>query len=323
MIKWGIIAPGTIAHAFAKEVSNTEKGKLVAVYGGNKEKAKEFAKEYNLQKYYSNIDDFLNDKEIDAVYIATPHNYHMEYAIKCIQSKKHILCEKPFSYNKKTSEKVLNLAKENNVFIMEALWTLFLPAINKAKRWIDEGKIGKVKMITANFGFESEVDINSRLYNPNLAGGALLDVGIYPILLSNFIMNDTPEQINATAVMTNTKVDETDVISLKYKDNALASLTCSIASDTDNTAVIYGEKGKIVIPKFWMTKNAYLYTKDEELSYEDDYDGVGYKYEIIEANKCILNNQLESDIASHKFTIELATIMDEIREKIGLVYPFE
>ena len=247
----------------------------------------------------------------------------MEYAIKCIKAKKHILCEKPFSYNKKTSEKVLSLAKENNVFIMEALWTLFLPAVNKAKSWIDEGKIGKVKMITANFGFESEVDVNSRLYNPNLAGGALLDVGIYPILLSNFIMNDIPKEINATAVMTSTNVDESDVISLKYKNNSLASLTCSIASDTDNTAVIYGEKGKIVIPKFWMSKNAYLYTKNEELSFQDSYEGAGYMYEIMEANECILNEKLESSIASHKFTLDLANIMDDIREKIGLVYPFE
>ena len=228
-----------------------------------------------------------------------------------------------YSYNKKTSEKVLSLAKENNVFIMEALWTLFLPAVNKAKSWIDEGKIGKVKMITANFGFESEVDVNSRLYNPNLAGGALLDVGIYPILLSNFIMNDIPKEINATAVMTSTNVDESDVISLKYKNNALASLTCSIASDTDNTAVIYGEKGKIVIPKFWMSKNAYLYTKNEELSFQDSYEGAGYMYEIMEANECILNEKLESSIASHKFTLDLANIMDDIREKIGLVYPFE
>lgn len=323
MIKWGIIGPGTIANAFAKEVSKTEKGKLVAVYGRNEEKSKKFAKEYNLEKSYSNIDEFLNDKEIDAVYIATPHNYHMDFAIKCIKAKKHVLCEKPFSYNKKTSEEVLKLAKENNVFIMEALWTLFLPAINKAKTWVKENKIGKVKLITANFGFKSEEDVNSRLYNANLAGGALLDVGIYPILFSNFIMNDIPKEIKATATMTRTGVDETDVIDLKYKDGALASVTCSIAAETDNTAVIYGEKGKIVIPTFWMAKEAYLYSYENEEKFEDKYNEAGYKYEIIEANNCIVNNALESDIASHDVTLYLARIMDEIREQIGLVYPFE
>lgn len=323
MVKWGIIGPGAIANAFAKEVKNSQGGKVIAVFGRNEERAKNFSEKYNIEKYYSDVNKFLSDDNIDAVYIATPHNYHMEYAIKCIKAKKHILCEKPFSYNYKTSKEVLDLAKENNVFIMEALWTLFLSAINKAKTWIKENKIGKVKLITANFGFKSEEDVNSRLYNADLAGGALLDVGIYPILFSNFIMNDIPKEIKATAVMTRTGVDETDVINLKYKDGALASLTCSIAAETDNTAVIYGEKGKIVIPTFWMAKEAYLYSYESEEKFEDKYNEAGYKYEIIEANKCMVNNSLESDIVSHDVTLGLAKIMDEIREQIGLVYPFE
>ena len=323
MIKWGIIAPGSIANAFAKEVKNTKGGILEAVYGRDKNKAKEFAKKYNLEKYYSNIDEFLKDENIDAVYIATPHNYHMEYAKRCIEAKKHVLCEKPFSYNYKTSKEVLSFAKENNIFIMEALWTLFLPAVNQTKKWIEEDKIGKIKLITANFGFKSEEDINSRLYNPNLAGGALLDVGIYPILFSNFIVGSYPKEIKASAEFTNTKVDESDIINLKYENGALASLTCSISADTDNTAVIYGEKGKIVIPKFWSAKESYLYLSDKVEEYVDRYEDVGYKYEIEEANRCIKNKDLESNIASHNITLELAEIMDEIRKQIGLVYPFE
>lgn len=122
MIKWGIIAPGTIANAFAKEVKNTKDGILSAVYGRSEDKTKEFAKKHNIEKYYSNIDEFLIDDNIDAVYIATPHNYHMDFAKKCINAKKHVLCEKPFSYNFKTGKEVLELAKENNIFIMEALW---------------------------------------------------------------------------------------------------------------------------------------------------------------------------------------------------------
>lgn len=323
MIRWGIIAPGGIANAFAKEVVKTKDGILSAVYGRNKERTEDFAKEHNIEKYYTNIDKFLNDTNIDAVYIATPHNYHMDYAKKCVLAKKHILCEKPFSYNYKTGKEVLELAKENNVFIMEALWTLFLPAVNKAKLWIEEGKIGKVKLITANFGFKSEFNLNSRLYNPNLAGGALLDVGIYPILFSNYIVNSFPKEIKASAEFTKTNVDESDIINLKYEDGTLASLTCSIAVDTNNTAVIYGEKGKIVIPTFWMSKEAYLYTEDNTEKYIDEYEEAGYKYEIEEANNCIKNNALESNVASHNNTLELSKIMDEIRKQVGLVYPFE
>ncbi len=208
MIRWGIIAPGGIANAFAKEVIKTKDGVLSAVYGRNEDKTKE-------------------------------------------------------------------LAKENNVFIMEALWTLFLPAINQAKAWIEEGKIGKVKLITANFGFKSECNLNSRLYNPNLAGGALLDVGIYPILFSNYIANSYPKEIKASAEFTKTNVDESNIINLKYEDGALASLTCSIAVDTDNTAIIYGEKGKIVIQRFWAAKEAYLYTEDTTEKYIDEYEEAG------------------------------------------------
>ena len=323
MIRWGIIGPGAIANAFAREVNNTKNGVLSAVYGRNENKVNEFCKTYNVENYYTNIDEFLNSEKIDAIYIATPHSHHMEYAKKCIEAKKHVLCEKPFSYNYETSKEVLEMAKENNVFIMEALWTLFLPAINNAKTWIEEGRIGKIRLITANFGFISEEDINSRLYNPNLAGGALLDVGIYPILFSNYIMDNIPSEINATAKFTRTNVDETDVINLKYEEGALASLTCSICSDTDNTAVIYGEKGKIVIPTFWMAKEAFLHIEDKVEKYIDEYKEAGYKYEIEEANNCIINKELESNIASHKVTLELVKIMDEIRGKIGLRYPFE
>lgn len=324
MIKLGIIAPGTIANAFAKEIDNSKNGKVVAVYGRNQERTKSFSEKYNIQKYYTDIDKFLNDDNIEAVYIATPHNYHVEYAKKCIEAKKHILCEKPFSYNYESSKEIIELAKEKNVFIMEALWTLFLPAVKKAKYWLEEGKIGKVKMITANFGFKSEEDLNSRLYNPELAGGALLDVGIYTILIANYITNDLPVAINASAVMTKTNVDETSMISLKYSNGEVASLTCSIACDTDNSAVIYGEKGKILLPAFSGAKEAYLYNNEGLVEeFLDSYNGEGYKYEIEEANNCILSGKLESERASYKTTLELAKIMDEVRKQINLVYPFE
>lgn len=323
MIKWGIIAPGGIANAFAKEVIRTKDGILSAVYGRNEDKTKEFAKSHNIEKYYTNIEEFLSDDNIDAVYIATPHSYHMDYAKKCVLAKKHVLCEKPFSYNYKTGKEIIDIARENNVFIMEALWTLFLPAVNKAKEWIEEGKIGKIKLITANFGIKSEFNAKHRLYNPDLAGGALLDLGIYPILFSNYIANSYPIEIKSNAEFTKTNVDESDIINLKYKDGILSSLNCSLTAKLNNEAVIYGENGKIVIPRFWASKEAYLYTEENTEKYIDEYEEAGYKHEIEEANNCIMNKALESNVASHKKTLELAKIMDEIRKQIGLVYPFE
>lgn len=324
MIKWGIIGYGNIAAAFAEEIGETENGELIAVYGRNKERLAKFSEKFEIDNIYDNIKKFLNNEEIDAVYIATPHSTHMEYAELCIKNKKHVLCEKPFSYNRESGQRILELAKENNVFIMEALWTLFLPAIKKAKEWVLDGKIGKVNLITANFGFKNECkNLSSRLYNPDLAGGALLDVGIYDILIANFIMGKRPESISAKAVMTETKVDETCVMNFKYEEGTLASLTCSISSATDNTAVIYGEKGKITIPYFWSAKEAFLESESGNESFKDDYKKAGYKYEIIEAGECIKNKMLTSREASHELTLELSEIMDEIREQIGLKYPFE
>ncbi|MDY4252836.1 Gfo/Idh/MocA family oxidoreductase, partial [Clostridium sp.] len=181
----------------------------------------------------------------------------------------------------------------------------------------------KVKLITASFGIKSEFNAKHRLYNPDLAGGALLDLGIYPILFSNYIANSYPIEIKSNAEFTKTNVDESNIINLKYKDGILASLNCSLTTKLNNETVIYGENGKIVIPRFWASKEAYLYIEENPEKYIDEYEEAGYKYEIEEANSCIKNNTLESNVASHNNTLELAKIMDEIRRQIGLVYPFE
>lgn len=322
MIRWGIIGPGTIANAFAQEVNKTVSGKLVSVYGRNKEKVKIFAEKYSIN-YYNDIDIFLKDNNMDAVYIATPHSHHTIFADKCIMAGKHVLCEKPFSYNYRTAENTIKMAEEKNIFIMEALWTLFLPAIKKSREWIEQNKIGNIKLITANFGFASKFNIESRLFNPNLAGGALLDAGVYPIYFSNFILGENPISIKSNSKMTSTDVDETDVINFKYKSGAQASLICSIGIKCDNTAVIYGEKGKIIIPMFWRAKEAHLYTDECNESFFDNDKDNGYKYEIQEANECILNDMIESNIATHEGTLNIAKILDEIRKQNNVVYPFE
>ncbi|MDO5516566.1 MAG: Gfo/Idh/MocA family oxidoreductase [Clostridium sp.] len=323
MIRWGIIGPGKIAGKFAKEVNIEGESRLVSVYGRNEERAEKFAKENKAEKYYTDIDEFLNDEKIDAVYIATPHNNHIEFAVKSIKAGKHVLCEKPFSYNYKTSREVFELAEKNDVFIMEALKSLFMPALNKAKEWIDEGKIGRVKLITASFGSKNNEEESPRLYELKSAGGALLDVGIYTIMLSNYMMNSAPEVISATAEMTSKNVDETDSISLKYSNGAIASLTCSIACNSGKDAVIYGENGKIVIPSFSKAKEVYLCCDDGEEKYTDTYEGYGMMYEIHEVNECIMNKKLQSETASHKMTLDIAEVMDEVRKQIEMVYPFE
>lgn len=323
MIKWGIIGPGNIARKFIKEVNIEGESSIVSVYGRNEVRAEKFAKENSVERYYCDLEKFLNDEEVDAVYIATPHNTHMEFAKSCINHNKHVLCEKPFSYNAGTSREVFELAEKSDVFVMEALKPLFMPAVKKAKEWVDQGRIGKVKMITANFGSRNYEEESPRLYSRQSAGGALLDVGIYPIMFANYMMSAVPESIKATAEMTSTGVDETDVISLKYANGQLASLTCSIICSNGKDAVIYGERGKIVVPSFSKAKEVYLYSDDGEEKYTDSYEGYGMKYEIHEANKCIIEKKLQSKTATHKMTLDTARVMDEVRKQIGLKYPFE
>ncbi|MDO5517344.1 MAG: Gfo/Idh/MocA family oxidoreductase [Clostridium sp.] len=323
MIRWGIIGPGNIASKFVKEVNIEGESRIISVYGRNQEKVERFSKENKVEKYYTNLGEFLKDEEIDVVYIATPHNNHMEMAIECIKHGKHVLCEKPFSYNYKTSREVFEIAEKSNVFIMEALKPLFMPAVKRAKEWIEEGRIGKVKLITANFGSRNSEDESPRLYDKQYAGGALLDVGIYTIMIANYMMNSNVEVIKGTAEMTSTNVDETDTVSLKYSNGALASLTCSIACNNGKDAVIYGECGKIVIPSFSKAKEVYLYCDDGEEKYVDTYEGYGMMYEIQEVNKCIKEKNLQSETASHRVTLDIAEIMDEIRKQINLIYPFE
>lgn len=323
MIRWGIIGPGNIAGKFAKEVNIEGESRLVSVYGRNKERVEKFANENKAERYYTDVEEFLNDEKLDVVYIATPHNNHMEYAVKCIRAGKHVLCEKPFSYNYKTGREVFELAEENGVFIMEALKPLFMPSLNKAKEWIEEGKIGNVKLITASFGSRNSEEKSPRLYELQSAGGALLDVGIYIIMFANYMMNCTPDSIKATAEMTAANVDETDIISLRYPNGGLASLTCSISCNSGKDAVIYGENGKIVIPSFSKAKEVFLYSDDGDEKYVDTYEGYGMMYEIHEVNKCILNKKLQSESASHKTTLDIAQVMDEVRKQINLQYPFE
>lgn len=323
MINWGIIGPGNIAGRFVKEVNIQGESRITAVYGRRIERAEKFAKENKLDKFYSDLEAFLSDDEIDVVYIATPHNTHMDFAKECIKYGKHVLCEKPFSYNYRTSIEVLEMAKDANVFIMEALKPLFMPAVKMAKEWIEEGRIGKVKLIKADFGSRNSEEESPRLYSKQSAGGALLDVGIYPIMFANYMIDSEPESIKASSEMTFSGVDETDIINLKYPNGELASLTCSIICSTGKNAVIYGEEGKIVIPSFSKAKEAFLYCDEGEKKYVDHYEGYGMKYEIHEVNKRITEKKLQSEIASHKMTLDTIKIMDEVRKQIGLKYPFE
>src|SRR5665213_3587526 len=322
-IRWAILGAGKIANAFAKDFPLMQNAELVAVASSDKARATNFAKEYNIPKALSH-EELYNSDEIDAVYIATTHNFHFGQALKCLQSGKAVLCEKPITVNDTEFKKLMSVSKEKNIFLMEAMWTYFLPAIIKAKQWLDEGRIGKLKVIQADFAFPMEKNMEGRMYNPNLAGGALLDLGVYPVALAYYFTNTVPEKITASGALTKTGVDERLGMIFQY-ENFTADLFTSMVNRMSDTFKLFGEEGYIEIPEFWKAASAKLFDKEFNLqeTFEDNRTSHGFIFEMQHANDLILNGKIESPVIPQSRSKDIQETMVEIRKQIGLKYPFE
>ena len=322
-INWGIIGTGGIAHTFADDFSFAQAGELTAVASRAQERADDFAAEYNLPKAYGSYEDLAADDEIDVVYIATPHSEHYDNTMLCLENNKAVLCEKPIAVNYDQLEKMIAKAKEENLFLMEALWTYFLPPILKAKEWIEEGKIGQVKVVEANFGIRREIKPEGRLFNSELAGGSLLDVGIYPIALANLVIDSELDTVTSVANLGSTGVDEETAISLKFKGGEIAQLTSSLRTELNNIGYIYGTEGQIRLPDFWQTDQAVLEVNGEQETFTDHRETAGYNYEAEAVAEKLQSEKLESDKVSLAESRKIMQIMDKVRKQINLHYPFE
>ncbi len=322
MMNWGIIGTGMIVDMFCTDFEHVKGGVLHSIYGRTSARTMDVAYKFGIGKRFSDMDAFLNQPELDIVYIGTPHTTHCELAIKAMQAGKHVLCEKPFAVNEEEAKRMHQVAKDKGVFLMEALWTLYQPAIRKVMQWLEAGLIGDVKLIEADFGDCLSQDPKSRIQNPDLAGGALLDVGIYPVLLANAVMKTKPKQVKATCQFTKTGVDETTSMTLEYP-GALASLSASVALRTKWCATIYGTKGYIEIPEFFRAKEAVLMSEDCEEYYMDRSPGLGYQHEAQAVTDLVGAGKLESPIVSRQFTQSLIQTLDAVRRDIKLKYPFE
>ncbi len=322
-IRWAILGAGRIAHSFLSDFPLMKNAELLAVAASDKKKAINFAKENNIPKAFD-YDELYNSDEIDAVYIATTHNFHFEQALHCLQHDKSVLCEKPITVNDSEFKKLMSVSKEKNVFLMEAMWTYFLPAIIKAKQWMEEGKIGKLKVLQADFAVPMEKNPEGRIYNLKLAGGALLDLGVYPVALAYYFTNKVPAEITASGAMAETGVDERLGMIFEYGD-ITATLFTSIITSMSNTIRLYGEEGSIELPNFWKAGSARLFDKESNLleTFEDNRTSHGFIFEMQHANDMILDGKIESSVIPHSRSNDIQETMVEIRKQIGLKYPFE
>jgi len=323
---WAILGPGKIAKKFVTDLKTLPNANLYAVGSRTSKKAKAFAKEFGFTKSYGSYEDLLSDPKVEAVYIATPHVFHCANTLLALDKGVAVLCEKPFAINSKEVALMVDKARASNTFLMEALWTLFIPHIKKTKELVTSGVIGEIQSIKADFGFKAIFDIKSRLFDPQLGGGSLLDIGIYPLLFAQAFLG-TPESISASAILGATKVDEELSVTLKYAGGKMAQAHSTLRNQTPTEAYIYGTKGHIHIPTRFHEPVPHIsvleYDGMKKTVYQMPQQAIGYKYEAAAVMDYLAAGKKESEVASLQFSIDLMQTMDKVRAEIGLVYPME
>ncbi|WP_099098759.1 Gfo/Idh/MocA family protein [Aquimarina aggregata] len=319
-IKWGILGCGNIAHYFAQDLGSIPNAKLHAVASRNLQKAKDFGEKYDAPQAYGSYEELSKDNEIDVIYIATPHVFHHENTIMCLNNNKAVLCEKPFAMNISQVEEMISIAKEKQIFLMEALWTYFLPHYDHVLKLIGSKEFGNVKTVTADFGFAATFNPDGRLFNKKLGGGSLLDVGIYPLFAALSILG-YPDKIEANATFGKTGVDETCTMKLEYSNGTSASLFSAISKDTNTEAIIEFEKATIKInTQFHKPSSITILKNGVSESFEFPVTTNGYNYEAIHVQNMLLQNRTESTIMTFDKSLQLIKMLDTVREKIGLQY---
>ena len=321
-IRWGIIAPGRIAHKFASDFSLIHNHSITSVASTNIERARAFADKYKLSSFYGDYREMLVKEKLDIVYIASPHSFHFEQAKMCLDLGISVLCEKPVTIHSGQLKQLLTLAAEKRLFFMEALWTVFLPTYPQIFEKINNGDIGSIIGVKADFGFHMPFDPESRLFNPSLGGGSLLDIGIYPLLLATLCLG-YPDEIKALASLTELKVDDELIAILNYNKRGLAQIQSTIRANTRTEAFIFGDNGSFWVPGRWIdSQKFYLLKSDgqEELIHSP-WDGFGYQFQISAVEKCLAQGLLECPLVPHSLSIQLMNQMDEIRKQTGIVYP--
>ena len=319
--KWGILAPGTIANKFTDGLAVIPGAIRYAVGSRDISRAKAFAEKYGYKKAYGSYEDLADDPSVDVIYVATPHPQHEEAATLCMNKGKAVICEKPIAVNARQAERMIQCARRNNVFLMEAMWTRFLPTMRKVRELIAEGSIGNVRLVCADFGFRTNINPEGRLFAPAYAGGSLLDVGIYNLSLCSMIYGKQPDHVQSHMTIGSTGVDEETSLLLSYKDGQSAQLFSAIRLATAHEAKIIGENGRIDLPDYWHGKKIKLYNNDGAREFDLPYEASGYQFEAIEVMRCLDEGLKESPVMPLDESRAIMKTMDLIRKDNRLRYP--
>ncbi|MFT5312463.1 MAG: putative dehydrogenase [Paraglaciecola sp.] len=315
-IRWGIIGAGRIAHTFCQDMAFCEHAEVRAIAARSLQSARHFADIYAVEKAYGAYQDLYDDPQIDAIYIATPHNFHFSQAKASLLAGKHVLVEKPITVTASECAALIALARTQNCFLMEAMWSYFLPAIITAKRWCDEGRIGNIVHVKADFGYPVAYIPGDRMYEPTLSGGCLLDMGIYPLALAQYFLSQQPLTSQYSCRFAATGVED-DLIILADYPEARATLATSFRAKLQNSAYIIGDQGYIDIPNFWRADRCSLFTLDTQIDeFADQRKGSGFEFQIDAASQAIKLGRRETELMPHSTSLILQRQMDSIRSAL-------
>jgi predicted dehydrogenase len=312
-IRWGIIGAGRIAHTFVRDARLTDHGVVQAVAARDGAAARAFAEQHDIPDAHTGYDALYGSDRIDAVYVATPHSLHLQHASDALRAGKAVLCEKPLTTSAEECRQLMDVASSSGSYLMEAMWTWFLPAIRRAKEWVDAGRIGELRHIKADFGYPLPYSPDSRAYNAELAGGCLLDMGVYPVALVALFVSRDPDSINVVARYAPNGVED-DVVALLDYPGLVASIATSFRCKLPNSACIVGDEGYIVIPDFFRARECQLWVLDDLVErFEVDRKGNGFEYQFDAVNRDLIAGRRQSDIVPLSESLRFQVYMDRIR----------
>ena len=316
---------GHIANKYANDLPLTKHGELVAVGSRSKAKAKKFAAQHGAARAYGSYEELSADPDVDVVYVATPHPYHMENTLLAIRNGKHVLCEKPIAMNAKQTRRMIAAAQKKGVFLMEGMWTRFFPAVIQLRKWLTAGRIGNVLAVEADLGFHFRAGPQHRIHNPALGGGALLDLGIYPVSFASMVYGAQPAKILSSMHPDKTGVDEEFSLIFEYDKGARAVLSSSTRMIMRPEARIFGTEGMITVHENFCRPHQLTLTMEgkKAKTFTYNHPGTGFQYEADHAAQCLKKGKTRSDIMPPEETLTIMQTMDTIRRQWKLKYPNE